>query len=343
MSLSLNIDYKVFFKKVKDQIQQAQIKASIKVNQELLLLYWQLWKHILNVQSEAERGDKVIPMLAKDLKEAFPGMKWFSERNIKYMRRFAREYPSFEIGQQVVAQITWSHNILLLQKVKDPEQRLRYAQKAVENGRSRNVMVLHIERKLFEAQWKAITNFTTTLPKPNSDLANSLLKDPYNFDFLNLSTKAKEKELEDALVNKITHFLLELWSWFAYMGRQYNLKSGQENFYLDLLFFHVKLNCYVVIELKTTKFKPEYAGKLGFYQKAIDGEIKLPSHNPTIGLLLCKWKDGVTAQYALDALKQPIGISSYSLENGLPESLQDELPSVEEIANELKGVEAEEK
>jgi predicted nuclease of restriction endonuclease-like (RecB) superfamily len=150
MSLPLSIDYKIFFKKVKDQIQQAQIKASIKVNQELLLLYWQLWRHILNVQSEAERGDKVIPMLTKDLREAFPGMKWFSERNIKYMRRFAREYPNFEFGQQAVAQITWSHNILLLQKVKDPEQRLRYAQKAVENGRSRNVMVLHIERKLFE-------------------------------------------------------------------------------------------------------------------------------------------------------------------------------------------------
>lgn len=341
MSFALNIDYKTFFKKVKDQIQQAQIKASIKVNQELLTLYRQLWKQVLNVQSEAERGDKVVPLLAKDLKEAFPGMKGFSERNIKYMRRFAREYPDFEIGQQAVAQITWSHNILLLQKVKDPVQRLRYAQQAVENGRSRNMMVIHIERKLFEAKWKAITNFTTTLPKPNSDLAHSLLKDPYNFDFLNLSYKAKEKELEDALVNKITHFLLELWSGFAYLGRQYKLKTGQEEFFLDLLFFHVKLNCYVVIELKTTKFKPEYAGKLGFYQKAIDGELKLATHNPTIGLLLCKWKDEVTAQYALDALSQPVGISSYLLEIGLPENLQNELPSVEEITNELQAIESE--
>lgn len=341
MSLALNADYKTFFKKVKDQIQQAQIKASIKVNQELLLLYRQLWKQVLNVQSEAERGDKVIPLLAKDLKEAFPGMSGFSKRNLFSMRAFAEAYDEKEIVQTAVAQITWSHNILLLQKVKDPTQRLWYAQQAVENGRSRNMMVIHIERKLFEAQWKAITNFTKTLPKPSSDLASSLLKDPYNFDFLNLSSTTKEKELEDALVNKITHFLLELWSGFAYMGRQYKLKSGQEEYFLDLLFFHVKLNCYVVIELKTTKFKPEYAGKLGFYQKAIDGELKLTAHNPTIGLLLCKWKDEVTAQYALDALSQPIGISSYLLENGLPESLQNELPSVEEITNELQAIESE--
>jgi len=339
MTLSLNSDYKIFFKTVKDQIQQAQIKASVKVNQELLLLYRQLWKHILNVQNQAGWGDKVIPMLSKDLKEAFPGMKGFSERNIKYMRRFAKEYPDFEIGQQAVAQLTRSHNILLLQKVDDHDQRLRYANKTIENGRSRNVMVMHIERKLFEAQWNAITNFSKTLPKLSSDLASSLLKDPYNFDFLVLSEKAKEKDIEDALVNKITHFLLELGSGFAYMGRQFNLKVGQEDFYLDLLFYHVKLRCYVVIELKTTKFKPEYAGKLGFYQTAIDSEVKSEDDNPTIGVLLCKSKDETTVQYTLDSLKQPIGVSEYLLDNGLPENLQNELPSIEDLEDTLKQIE----
>lgn len=341
MSISLNSNYKIFFKTVKDQIQQAQIKASVKINQELVLLYRQLWKRILNVQSEADRGDKIIPQLATDLKESFPDMKGFSRSNIHNMRRFASEYDDHQIVQGPLGQITRYHNIALLEKLDTSEQRIRYAQKAIENGRSRNMMVIHIERKLFEAQWKALTNFSKTLPKPSSDLASSLLKDPYNFDFLMLSEEAKEKEIEDALVNKITHFLLELGSGFAYLGRQYKLKSGEDEFFLDLLFFHVKLNCYVVIELKTTKFKPEYAGKLGFYQKAIDGMLKLPGQNPTISLLLCKWKDEVTVQYALDAMKQPIWISSYHLGNDLPENLQNELPSVEEITNELQAIETE--
>lgn len=200
MSLSLNTDYKTFFKTIKHQVQQAQIRASIKVNQELLLLYRQTGKHILEVQAKSDRWDKVIPQLAKDLKEAFPGIKGFSRRNLLYMRRFASEYGDLEIVQAPLAQITWYHNIALLEKLDTSEQRIRYAQKAIENGWSRNMMVLHIERELFEAQWKALTNFSKTLPKPSSDLASSLLKDPYNFDFLMLSERAKEKDIEDALV-----------------------------------------------------------------------------------------------------------------------------------------------
>lgn len=331
--------YTEFLSSVKQRIQQAQVKAALAVNQELLLLYRQIGKHILEVQTNAERWDKIIPQLAKDLKEAFPTMKGFSRSNIHNMRRFASEYGDHQIVQGPLGQITRYHNIALLEKLDTSEQRIRYAQQAIENGRSRNVMVMHIERKLFEARWKAITNFTTTLTKPNSDLASSLLKDPYNFDFLMLSDRAKEKDIEDALVNKITHFLLELGSGFAYMGRQFNLKVGQEDFYLDLLFYHIKLRCYVVIELKTTKFKPEYAGKLGFYQTAIDREVKSESDNPTIGILLCKSKDEITAQYTLDSLKQPIGVSEYLLDHGLPENLQSELPSVEDLEDTLKQIE----
>ena len=330
-----NPDYKEFLASVKQRIQQAQIKAAIKVNQELLFLYWQIGKHILEVQANAERWDKVILQLSKDLKESFPGMKWFSKTNLKYMKLFAEAYPHFEIGQQAVDQITRSHNILLLTKVKDPEQRLRYAQKAIENGRSRNVMVIHIERKLFEASSKWLSNFSKTLPKPNSDIAHSILKDPYNFDFLGLTQAAKEKELEDALVSKITHFLLELGSWFAYMGRQFQLNVGQEKFCLDLLFYHVKLRCYVVIELKTTKFKPEYAGKLNFYQTAVNREIKSDEDHPTIGILLCKSKDEITAQYTLEEINQPMGVSEYLL----PEELKGELPSIEDLQDTLKQVE----
>lgn len=254
------------------------------------------------------------------------------------MRRFASSYTDTEIVQQAVGQIPWSHNILLLEKCSTKKERFWYAQQAVENGRSRNMMSIHIERNLFQTQWKAITNFATTLPKPTSDLAQNILKDPYNFDFLTLSTEAKEKEIEDALIKKITHFLLELGAGFAYMGRQFNLKVWQEDFYLDLLFYHAKLHCYVVIELKTTKFKPEYAGKLWFYQAAIDWEIKSPEDNPTIGILLCRSKDEVTAQYALENLKRPVWVSEYVLEETLPEELKNKLPSTKEIEESLNRI-----
>lgn len=333
--------YKAFLTWVKQHIQQAQIKAATKVNQELLLLYWQIGNQIVMIQKESEWGDKILDQLSSDLKEAYPWMKGFSVRNLKYMRRFAREYPHFTIGQEPLAQITRYHNIALLQKVKDPQQRLRYAQKAVENGWSRNMMVIHIERKLFEARWKAITNFSNTLPKPNSDLANSILKDPYNFDFLMLTGEAKEKELEEALVWRITQFLLELGAGFAYVGRQFHINVGGEDFYLDLLFYHLKLRCYVVIELKTTKFKPEYAGKLSFYTTAVDEEVKAPEDNPTIGILLCKGKNKVTAQYTLKNFNWPIGISDYQLEQAIPDDFQSQLPSIEDLEDKLQQIESE--
>ncbi len=336
MWLFANPGYKSLLATIKHRIQQAQVKAVLAVNQELLLLYWAIGKQILEVQEKADWWDKVVAQLAKDLKNEFPWMSWFSRTNLMNMRRFAMNYPTEEFVQLPVGQIPRSHNILLLEKISDSEKRKRYAYKTIEYWWSKNTMVHQIESNLFEREWKAITNFTTTLTKPNSDLANSLLKDPYNFDFLMLSGKVKEKEVEDALIEKITHFLLELGSGFAYMGRQYKLAVGQEEFFLDLLFYHVTLNCYVVIELKTGKFKPEYAGKLWFYQAAIDNEIKTESQNPTIGLLLCKRKDQITAQYALDNLKRPMGISEYTIGPNLPKKLQNQLPSIKEIEEELK-------
>lgn len=333
--LSQNKSYQTFLVDVKTKIQQAQVKASVAVNQQLLFLYWEMGKMILERQQDAQWGDKMLSQLSKDLQNAFPGVKGFSVRNLKYMRRFARENPDIEFGQAPLAQISWYHNITLLTKCKDTEERLWYAQQAIEHGWSRNVMVHQIELNLFKRKGKALNNFDRTLPDPQSDMAQQALKDPYIFDFLAIEGKFREKELEDNLIEHITSFLLELGVGFAFIGKQYHLPIGGEDFYIDLLFYHTKLHCYVAVELKTTKFKAEYAGKMNLYLAGLDTEVKSAVDQTSIGLIICKDKNQVVAEYALKNISTPIGISAYELRDSLPEEFESILPSIEEIEREL--------
>jgi len=277
----------------------------------------------------------VIDRLAHDLRTAFPEMKGFSPRNLKYMRAFAEAWPDAEIVQQVAAQLPWGHNLVLLDRLKAPTERLAYARAAIEYGWSRNVLNIHIETRLLERTGKAVTNFDQRLPAPQSDLAIESLKDPYRFDFLGLGEKAQEREIEKALVQHVTDFLLELGAGFAFVGRQVLLNVGGEEFFIDLLFYHLKLRCYVVIELKAGKFQPEHLGQLGFYLTAVDRQVKHAQDNPSIGLLLCKSKNKVVAEYALGDKSQPMGIAEYKLVESLPQELQTGLPTIEQIEREL--------
>jgi predicted nuclease of restriction endonuclease-like (RecB) superfamily len=265
-SLTLSKDYENFLQSLKSRIATAQIKAALAVNRKLVLLYWQIGRDILERQEKQGWGAKVVDQLSKDLRSAFPDMKGFSTRNLKYMRALAESYPDEQFVQQAVAQIPWGHNVRILDYVKSPEEREFYIHKTIENGWSRDVLVWQIESKLFERQGKAVTNFELTLPKPQSDLANQLLKDPYNFDFLTLHDEAHEQDLEKALLANIQKFLLELGVGFAFVGSQYHLEVGGKDFYIDLLFYHLQLRCFVVIDLKTGEFKPEFAGKMNFCQ-----------------------------------------------------------------------------
>ncbi len=277
----------------------------------------------------------MIDRLAHDLRTAFPEMQGFSPRNLKYMRAFAEAWPDAEIVQQVAAQLPWGHNLVLLDRLKAPTERLAYARAAIEYGWSRNVLNIHIETRLLERTGKAVTNFDQRLPAPQSDLAIESLKDPYRFDFLGLGEKAQEREIEKALVQHVTDFLLELAAGFAFVGRQVLLDVGGEEFFIDLLFYHLKLRCYVVIELKAGKFKPEHLGQLGFYLTAVDRQVKHAQDNPSIGLLLCKSKNKVVAEYALGDKSQPMGIAEYKLVESLPQELQTGLPTIEQIEREL--------
>lgn len=335
-------EYKRFLLNVKQQIQQAQVKAVIAVNTELIKLYWSIGKEIITRQQDQKWGAKVVDQLAKDLKNSFPSLKGFSRRNLMYMRQFAENYSNFEFVQQVVAQISWSHNIILLGKCKKQEERLWYAQKSIENGWSRNILAMQIESNLYDRQNGAISNFQKTLPKHNSDLVQQALKDPYVFDFLQLANDAKEREIEQALIDNISKFLLELGRGFAFMGKQYHLEVGNEDFYIDLLFYHTKLRCYVVVELKAGKFKPEYAGKLNFYLSAVDEILRDSKYDaPTIGILLCREKNEVIAEYALKDIEKPIGVSNYTLGSKIPKELKDKLPTIEELESKINSISTE--
>ena len=324
---------------VKSRIHAAQQRAARAVNQELVLLYWELGRDILERQSREGWGAKVVDRLAHDLKVALPTAKGFSSRNLKYMRRFAEAWPASEFVQQAAAQLPWFHLCTLLDKVKDPIEREWYLRAAADHGWSRSVLVMQIETHAHQRLGKAITNFEQHLPKPQSDLARESLKDPYRFDFLSLGAEAQERQIETALVAHITQFLLELGAGFAFVGRQVHLEVGGEDFYLDLLFYHLKLRAYVVVELKATDFKPEHTGQLSFYLTAVDAQVKAPQDSPTIGLLLCKSKNRVVAEYALRDTNKPIGVAEYQLIESLPKELEASLPSVEQIERELGGVE----
>lgn len=322
---------------LKVRIHAAQQRAAMAVNTELLRLYWRIGHDILVRQAEQGWGAKVVDRVAHDLREAFPDMKGFSPRSLKYMRSFAEAWPDEEFVQQVAAQIPWGHNMVLLDRVKTPAERLAYARAALEHGWSRNVLEMQIETKAIERQGMAITNFERTLPATQSDLAREALKDPYKLDFLGLEEDAREREIEQALVDHVADFLIELGAGFAYVGRQVHLEVGGDDFFVDLLFYHLKLRAYVVIEIKAGKFKPEHIGQLGFYMTAVDAQVKHDDDAATIGLLLCKTKNEIVAEYALRDSARPLGISEYQLAESLPEPLQTSLPTIEQIERELAG------
>ena len=330
-------NYAPWLCELKSRIHTAQQRASLAVNRELVLLYWQIGRDIALRQSEQGWGAKVIDRLSADLRAAFPEMKGFSRANLMYMRAFAQAWSEVDIVQQAVGQLPWGHNLVLLTRLKDQPQRLAYAQSAIQHGWSRNMLDIHIETRLLERTGTAVTNFDATLPKQQSDLARESLKDPYRLDFLGLGKEADERAIENGLVRHVTEFLLELGAGFAFVGRQVLLDVGGDEFFIDLLFYHLKLRCYVVIELKGGKFKPEHLGQLGFYLTAVDRQMKHAQDNPTIGLLLCRSKNKVVAEYALGDKNQPMGIAEYKLLESLPAELQTSLPSIEQIERELAG------
>ena len=329
--------YDTFLTEIKDRVRASQVRAIVTVNTEAIMLYWSIGQSILSKQSQEGWGAKVIERLSHDLKTAFPQMQGFSPRNLRYMRDFAAAWPDIEIWQQVVAKLPWGQNIVLLDKISDSTTRLWYARKTMENGWSRAVLEHQIETRLYERQGVAVTNFARTLPVPQSDLAQDLLKDPYNFDFLTLGEDAHERHLEAGLLVHIREFLLELGQGFAFVGSQYPLKIGQSEFFIDLLFYHLKLRCFIVIDLKMRAFEPEFAGKMNFYLSAVDDLVRHSGDAPTIGIILCKTKDTAVAEYALRDVGKPIGVATHLtqiLTRSLPETLQSELPTIEALEKE---------
>lgn len=328
-------EYLATIEQVKQEIKAAQYTATLRVNEELILLY-----HSIGTVINAHKtwGNKFIESLAKDIKLTFPNTTGYSVRNLKYMAKFAQAYPEREFVQTVSAQIPWSHNIAIIEKVKKPEQRIWYIQKTAENGWSHSVLIHQIESGLYQRQAVAekVSNFARRLPTAQSELAIQTMKDPYIFDFIAFKEDMIERDVERALVRDVTKLLLELGTGFAFLGNQYHLNVDGDDFYIDLLFYNLNLRCYVVIELKTGEFKPEYAGQLNFYLSAVDGLIRKPQDNPTIGLLLCKSKNNLVAEYSLKDMSKPIGVSEYRVTSSLPVELEKQLPSVEDIQKRIQ-------
>src|SRR4030095_1644845 len=340
-------EYTQMLTSLKQQIQETQIKATLSANKELMCLYWSIGKMITDKQTSSGWGEGIIDQLAQDLQNEFPGIGGFSRANVFRMKSF---FSSYAIVAQAVRQfetlpiatIPWGHNVILMQKIKDCTQRLWYAKKAIEYGWSRSTLETWIRADLYNREGKAITNFQHTLPAPDSDMTQQSLKDPYIFDFLTLHEKHLEKDVEQGLIDHIQKFLLELGEGFAFVGRQVNLKIDDKDYYIDLLFYHLKLRAFIVIELKAREFEPKDAGQINFYLSAVDDLKRAPGDNPTIGLILCKTKSNFTAEYALRDIKKPIGIAGYetALVSSLPKNLKSSLPTIEEIEAELAKQEA---
>ncbi len=351
-------EYQSFLVQIKSRIQTAQTKAALSVNAELIYLYWDIGQMIEKRQKMEGWGTGIIPNLSKDLRNELPEIKGFSERNIGYMIRFAREYPDLSIlqqpvakikktqkildpssisakVQQAVAKLPWGHNVLLISKIKNFSARLWYMNMTIKEGWSRNVLQLMIDNQTYERGGQAITNFEQRLPAFQSDLAKQTLKDPYIFDFLTLEEPFHERELETGLVRHLEKFLLELGQGFSFVGRQYHLDIGDSDFYIDLLFYHLTLRCFIVIDLKKGTFKPDYAGKMNFYCNVVDDKLKQKADNQTIGLILCQDKNKIVAEYSLRGFTKPIGVSEYELTRALPDNLKSSLPAVEEIEKEF--------
>lgn len=349
--------YQQILKGLKDKIRQARLQASLAVNAQLLAVYWEVGKVIMQQEKEEGWGAKTIERLSADLRAEFTDMKGFSVRNLRYMREFAKAYPGFSILQPsvaklprmkkgksetgflqpLVAKIPWTHHTIILDRTNSEAERLFYLQKTVENGWSKSILSLQIENKLFTRQGKVIANFENTLPAVDSDLAQETFKNPYVFDFLTLNEEAKEREVERALMQHLKKFMLELGKGFAYVGNQYNLVVEDDDYFLDLLFYNIHLKCYVVFELKIGDFKPDFAGKLNFYTNTVNEEIKGADDKPTIGILLCKAPNKTVVKYSLQGIKTPIGVSEYQFASSLPKQLKGGMPTIEELEKEIEG------
>ncbi len=339
MRLKRNSEYLSLLAEIKSKVKSAQIKAAISVNRELLKLYWEIGSAIVEKQKKGRWGDSVVDALAEDLRKEFPEMRGFSRANLFNIRQWYMFYSDMgEKVQQLVGQLPWGHNIVIINKVKGAHEALFYVKEAIENNLSRNMLVHQIESGLSRRKGRITSNFDLTLPKPQSDLARQSLKDPYVFDFLSITEKMQEGELEKQLTRHITQFLLELGAGFSLVGHQYSLEIGKEDYFIDLLFYHLKLRCYVAIELKMGDFRPEYVGKLNFYLSALDKLIREPNDNPSIGIILCKSKNKVVVEYALSNMNKPIGVSEYKIMKSIPEKLKKNLPSIGELEDELKKV-----
>lgn len=325
--------YQEFLVQIKQRIQEAQVRAALSVNRELVLLYWRIGQDILDRQAREGWGGKVIERLAADLRRSFPGMSGFSRRNLHYMRTFAGAYPDETIVQQAVAQIPWGHNVYLLDSVKDPPKREWYVRKTIENGWSRSVLMHQVESDLYHRQGKALDNFAHALPPTDSDLTRQLLKDPYNFDFLMLTERVQERDLQRGLIDHIRQFLLELGKGFAYVGSEYTLAVEGREFRIDLLFYHLHLRRFVIIELKPGEFEPEYAGKMNFYLSVVDDQLRHATDESSIGIILCKSRNRLIVEYALRDLSKPISVSEYQLNlvPELPAPLSGTLPTAEDL------------
>lgn len=360
-------NYRDLLLTVKQQIHSAQARAALAVNSALIQLYWNLGKQIAENQALFEGRNSYISQLSKDLREEFPDFTGFSSRNLFYVRKFYQFYSEISVQQLValnpssgenpvqqpvapdaeeatqgresisnlVQFVPWGHHVLILNKIKVVEEALFYLKQTTEHAWTRNLLAIQIEQKLYQRQGKAITNFNTTLPKEQAQLAGQLLKDPYNFGFLTLEAQAKELDIEKQLTAHITRFLLELGKGFAFIGRQYPLQVGTKDYRLDLLFYHIRLRCFVVIDLKTGEFEPEFAGKMNFYLSVVDDQLKKSGDHPSIGIILCKSKDRLEVEYALQGMTKPIGVSEFTLTHSLPPELKASLPTIEEFENEL--------
>lgn len=337
-----NADYQAWLKEIKQRVMSARMRAAMAVNREMILFYWELGAQIAEKQAHSQWGDKLIPQLSTDLKKAFPELKGLSASNLKYCLRFylffanATGSAATPFGQQPVDQIPWGHNILIFTKCASVDEAGFYIAQTIEQGWSRDVLALQLKSRLYDRTGKAVTNFSSTLPAPQSDLAQQTLKDPYTFDFMTLTAPYNERDVERQLSQHITQFLLELGKGFAFIGRQYHLEIADNDYYIDLLFYHVTLKCYVVVELKNRKFIPEYAGKLNFYLSAVDSLLKREDDQPTIGLLLCRDKNNIEVEFALRDMNKPMGVSEYTLVETLPDNLKGALPTVEEIEQDLQ-------
>jgi len=337
--IQLNKEYMELLVDIKEKIKGSQLKASLSVNRHLIELYWNIGRSITIKQATEIWGNAVIESLGNDLQKDFPGIKGFSSRNIWRMRAFYLAYPLEPKLPQLVAEIPWGHNILLLEKIKDKEQRFWYAKSTIEHGWSRAVLWHQIESGLYERQAisKKLTNFSKTLPSPQSELATEIMKDKYNFDFLTLGEEYKERALHLGLMEHLQKFLVELGIGFSFVGSQYHLKVGNDDYYLDCLFYHLKLRCYIVCELKIVEFKPEHAGKMNFYLAAVDAQLKHPGDHPSIGLILCKTKEALKVEYTLQSSTRPIGVAEYQLVKSLPKEYLENLPTTEQLTKELAG------